>query len=60
MVNFDSPSRETCTGQRMVSNTPLQALTTLNGPTFVEVARNLAAMLVTEYPADADRLDVLY
>ena len=60
MVNFDSPSRETCTGQRMVSNTPLQALTTLNGPTFVEAARTLAATLVTEYPSDADRLDALY
>ncbi|MBX2852494.1 MAG: PSD1 and planctomycete cytochrome C domain-containing protein [Phycisphaeraceae bacterium] len=60
MVNFDSPSRETCTGQRMVSNTPLGALTTLNGPTFVEAARTLAATLLTEYPSDANRLDTLY
>ncbi|MEO0475501.1 MAG: PSD1 and planctomycete cytochrome C domain-containing protein [Planctomycetota bacterium] len=60
MVNFDGPSRETCTGERMVSNTPLQALTTLNGPVFVEAARTLAAILVTDYPSDADRLETLF
>lgn len=60
MVNFDAPSREMCTGQRMVSNTPLGALTTLNGPIFVEAARTLAATLITEHDADADRLDALY
>lgn len=60
MVNFDSPSRETCTGERMSSNTPLQALTTLNGPVFVEAARTLSATLVTELPSDADRLNNLY
>jgi mono/diheme cytochrome c family protein len=60
MVNFDSSSREMCTGQRMVSNTPLQALTTLNGPVFVEAARTLAAQLITANEADEQRLDALY
>jgi hypothetical protein len=60
MVNFDGPSRETCTGQRMISNTPLQALTTLNGPVFVEAARTLAATLLTDHASADDRLDALF
>ncbi|MFK7790974.1 MAG: DUF1549 and DUF1553 domain-containing protein, partial [Phycisphaeraceae bacterium] len=60
MVNFDATSRENCIGQRMVSNTPLQALTTLNGPGFVEAARVLAATLITEHDADDQRLDALF
>ena len=60
MVNFDATARETCTGQRMVSNTPLQALTTLNGPVFVEAARNLAAKLIKEQPNDELRMTELF
>lgn len=60
MVNFDAPSRETCTGQRMASTTPLQALTTLNAPIFVESARYLAQRLISEDKDDAKRLERLY
>ena len=42
MVTFDSPSREFCQSRRIRTNTPLQALVTLNDPVYVEAAQNLA------------------
>ncbi len=42
MLTFDGPSRETCLIRRIRTNTPLQALTTLNDPVFVECAQALA------------------
>ncbi|ADB41419.1 DUF1553 domain-containing protein [Spirosoma linguale] len=42
MVTFDSPSREFCQLRRLRTNTPLQALVTLNDPVYVEAAEHLA------------------
>ncbi|MFD2932299.1 DUF1553 domain-containing protein [Spirosoma flavum] len=42
MVTFDSPSREFCQSRRIRTNTPLQALVTLNDPVYVEAAQKLA------------------
>ena len=48
MLIFDVPSREMCSVQRPRTNTPLQALVTLNDPQFVEAARALAERLIKE------------
>jgi hypothetical protein len=39
---FDAPTREECTAQRPISNTPLAALTLMNDPVFVEASRAFA------------------
>ena len=41
LVTFDAPSRETCSLRRVRTNTPLQALVTLNDPVYVEAAQGL-------------------
>jgi hypothetical protein len=42
MMIFDAADREICSVKRRLTNTPLQALTTLNDPTYVEASRKLA------------------
>ena len=51
---FDAPSRETCVASRAVTNTPLQALVTLNDPTFVESARVFAQRILEHGGATPD------
>ncbi|MGH9659500.1 MAG: DUF1553 domain-containing protein, partial [Bryobacteraceae bacterium] len=50
MTAFDAPSREACTVRRVRTNTPLQALTTLNDPAFFDSARALARRILAEAP----------
>src|SRR5262249_20171906 len=53
---FDAPSREVCTERRPRTNTPLQALATLNDKAFVEPAAALARRMMAEvHGMDRDR-----
>ncbi|WP_031528429.1 DUF1553 domain-containing protein [Dyadobacter crusticola] len=45
MVTFDAPSREFCQSRRILTNTPLQALVTLNDPVYLEAAESLAGKM---------------
>jgi hypothetical protein len=61
MINFDSPSRETCTVRETRTNTPLQALDLMNDVTFVEASRKLAERILREGGTDpGKRIDYLY
>jgi len=61
LANFDAPSREECTANRAVSNTPQQALTLLNDSTFVEAARGFAEkLLVAKSSSDKARIALAY
>ena len=53
-VNFDGPDRSACVVDRPRTNTPLQALTLMNDPAYVEMAVALADRILRETP-DADR-----
>ncbi len=57
LQSFDAPNGDFSCVRRTRSNTPLQALTTLNEPIFLECARALALRTVREGgPCDRDRL----
>ena len=47
-VNFDATDRGACVVKRGRTNTPLQALTLLNDPAYVEMALGLADRVLTE------------
>ena len=49
---FDAPSADETTVRRIRSNTPMQALTTLNDEVFVEAAQAFALRLLQEVPGD--------
>ena len=48
LMTFDATSREFCTVRRVRTNTPLQALTTLNDEAYFEAAKALAARVLKE------------
>jgi hypothetical protein len=56
-VNFDAMSREGCTVEREQTNTPLQALTTMNDAAFMRAARGLAQRMLEASDDNAKRLE---
>lgn len=60
MTTFDAPLRDTCVVKRPVTNTPLQALTLQNDPTFLEAARTMAGVVLTRRSTNEQRLAEAY
>lgn len=54
-VTFDGPGRQVCVARRIRTNTPLQALTLLNDPAYLDIARQFAFRLRKETGKDAEQ-----
>lgn len=57
MSTFDAPNREVCTLRRVRTNTPLQALVTLNDPVYMEAAQAYARMVIQRDGSRAEKLE---
>ena len=57
MATFGAPNREVCTVRRGSTNTPLQALVTLNDPVFIETAQGLARRMVAQKGSVASKIE---
>jgi hypothetical protein len=70
MLNFDAVKRDSCTVSRVSTTTPVQALTLLNDPAYVECAKMLGQRMLKDRealgrardlkPADADAKRIAY
>ena len=54
MISFDGASREVCLSRRIRTNTPLQALVTLNDSSYIEAARGFAKRIEREGGSDSE------
>jgi hypothetical protein len=53
-LTFDGPLRDACSARRINTNSPLQAMVTLNDPVYVECAKALAKRMKAGAPGDLD------
>lgn len=60
MMTFDGSAREVCTARRIRTNTPLQALVTLNDSVYVEAAHHLALRMLKEERVLAKQIEKGY
>jgi hypothetical protein len=60
MAMFDGSSREVCVSRRIRTNTPLQALVTLNDSSFMVASKNLAVRMMKEADRPAEQIRVGY
>jgi len=60
LVTFDASGREVCLSRRIPTNTPLQALVTLNDPVFFEAARAFAENLIKLDGSDTLRISAAF
>jgi hypothetical protein len=60
MMTFDSPQRNICVSRRIRTNTPLQALNTLNDTVYVETAQKLALMMVKSHQSAREQIKFGY
>jgi hypothetical protein len=56
---MNAPPREVCTVRRERTNTPLQALATLNDVQYIEAARKLAEHCLKDCGSESERLDYI-
>ena len=60
LTTFDATSREVCTVRRIKSNTPLQALVTLNDKVYVEAAQAFARRIIKTGGSDKEKISYLF
>lgn len=59
-ITFDAAGREVCLSRRITTNTPLQALVTLNDPVFFDAARALAQLVIDSNESKESQLQHMY
>lgn len=60
METFDSPSREFCKSRRIRTNTPTQALVTLNDPVYLEAANAMSELMKDHSTVAEDQIQYAY
>lgn len=56
MLSFDGVGREVCSSRRIRTNTPLQALVTLNDSAYVDISRKFAEKIVGNTPKRPEKI----